>query len=158
MSESVKFEIIDEVTTLGNEEPTTQHIGAEGVEEPEQGQTEEERMAVVLQSVEDACALLHESGSNGFVLITLNSLGQANALMVGDYATVVHATHTALCALGGIVKRVQGEHDGNPDKHASVEDFTAGARILSMHHNMIDKMQADAQASMVIEAAASTTH
>ena len=158
MSESVKFEIIDEVTTLGTEEPTTQHIGAEGVEEPEQGQTEEERQAAVLQSIEDACALIRESGSNGFVLITLNELGQANAIMAGDYATVVHATHTALCALGSIVKRVQGEHDGNPDKHASVEDFTAGASILSVHHNMIAKMQADAQASMVIEAAASTTH
>jgi hypothetical protein len=141
MSET-QVEIVEEVTGVVADTPATQRIEAAPVEEVEQ--SDEDRAAAVAKSIDDACQQIKTLGHNGFVLITLNDQGNASALMAGDYATVVHAVHTGLCALGSIVKRVQGEAEGNPEKHASVEDFTAGASILSVHHNMVAKMQAEA--------------
>lgn len=149
MSET-QVEIVEEVTTIDVDTPATQRIEAEAV--PETEQSAEARTQEINKSIEEACTLIRNQGEHGFVLVSLNGLGQASAMMAGDYATVVHATHTALCALGSIVKRVQGEASGDPEKHASVEDFTAGASILSMHHNMIAKMQADAIAEAANDA------
>ena len=114
-----------------------------------------ERVAAISMSKEEAKKVIDETGEAGFILIAMNGNGTAKAMMAGDYATVVHAAHTAVCALGSIVKQIQGEHDGNPEKHAKVEDFTAGASVLTIHHGMLAKLHADQVAEATVEAAAS---
>lgn len=149
-----QYETVEEATTLSSA-PEAQVVGQVGSAE---AQPEEELRAAnaeaVAHSIAEAKALLDAVGHNGFILIGMNGQGQANAMLAGDYATVVHGVHTAVCALGSVVKQVQGEADGNPEKHASVENFNAGAAILTVHHGMLAKMHSDAQA----EAANTTNH
>ena len=154
-SEAVS-EVVEEATTIGTEKPETQMVGVEGGATSQEEQTKAERIAVIEQSKSDAKKIIDEAGERGFILISMQDDNTAKAIMAGDYATVVHATHTAVCALGSIVKQVQGQHDGNPEKHAKVEDFTAGASVLTIHHGMLAKMHADQVAEATVEAAAAT--
>ena len=140
-SEAVS-EVVEEATTIGTEKPETQMVGVEGGATSQEEQTAAERQAVIDQSKHDAKKIIDEAGERGFILIAMESDSTAKAIMAGDYATVVHAAHTAVCALGSIVKQVQGQHDGDPEKHSKVEDFTAGASVLTMHHGMLAKLHA----------------
>ena len=146
--------IVEETANIGDK-PATQTVGVEGGAEPHAEQSLAERAAAINMSKEEAKKVIDETGEAGFILIAMNGNGTAKAMMAGDYATVVHAAHTAVCALGSIVKQIQGEHDGNPDKHAKVEDFTAGASVLTIHHGMLAKLHADQVAEAQVEAAAS---
>ena len=146
--------IVEETANVGDK-PATQTVGVEGGAEPHAEQSLAERAAAINMSKEEAKRVIDETGEAGFILIAMNGNGTAKAMMAGDYATVVHAAHTAVCALGSIVKQTQGEHDGNPDKHAKVEDFTAGASVLTIHHGMLAKLHADQVAEAQVEAAAS---
>ena len=147
-------EVVEEVATVGDK-PATQTVGVEGGAEPHAEQSLAERVAAISMSKEEAKKVIDETGEAGFILIAMNGNGTAKAMLAGDYATVVHAAHTAVCALGSIVKQIQGEHDGNPEKHAKVEDFTAGASVLTIHHGMLAKLHADQVAEATVEAAAS---
>lgn len=149
-------EMVEEVTDIGADKPAAQTVGVEGGATPQDEQTAEERAAAVNQSKDEAKRVIDETGDAGFILIAMQGNGTAKAMLAGDYATVVHAAHTAVCALGSIVKQIQGEHDGNPEKHAKVEDFTAGASVLTIHHGMLAKMHADQVAEATVEAAAAT--
>lgn len=140
-SEAVS-EVVEEATTIGTEKPETQMVGVEGGATSQEEQTKAERIAVIEQSKSDAKKIIDEAGERGFILISMQDDNTAKAIMAGDYATVVHATHTAVCALGSIVKQVQGQHDGNPEKHAKVADFVAGASVLTMHDGMLAKLHA----------------
>ena len=146
--------IVEETANVGDK-PATQTVGVEGGAEPHAEQSLAERAASISSAKEEAKRVIAETGEAGFILIAMNGNGTAKAMMAGDYATVVHAAHTAVCALGSIVKQIQGEHDGNPDKHAKVEDFTAGASVLTIHHGMLAKLHADQVAEAQVEAAAS---
>lgn len=146
--------IVEETANVGDK-PATQTVGVEGGAEPHAEQSLAERAAAINMSKEEAKKVIDETGEAGFILIAMNGNGTAKAMMAGDYATVVHAAHTAVCALGSIVKQIQGEHDGNPEKHAKVEDFTAGASVLTIHHGMLAKLHADQVAEATVEAAAS---
>ena len=147
-------EVVEEVATVGDK-PATQTVGVEGGAEAHAEQSLAERVAAISMSKEEAKKVIDETGEAGFILIAMNGNGTAKAMLAGDYATVVHAAHTAVCALGSIVKQIQGEHDGNPEKHAKVEDFTAGASVLTIHHGMLAKLHADQVAEATVEAAAS---
>lgn len=154
-TENAVTETVDEVADIGADKPATQTVGVDGGATPQEEQTAEERLAAINMSKEEAKKVIDEAGAAGFILIAMQDNGTAKAMMAGDYATVVHAAHTAVCALGSIVKQVQGEHDGNPEKHAKVEDFTAGVSVLTVHHSMLAKMHADKVAEATVEAAAS---
>lgn len=147
---AVASETIEEV---GNAtEPTTQVVSAEGIAE----QSEGERNAEVAKAISEAHQLIDAIGHNGFILVSMAGDGTARAMLAGDYPTVVHGVHTALCALGGIVKQIQGQADGNPEKHAGVEDFTAGASVVTIHHGMLAKMDKEATEAAQAEAAGQT--
>lgn len=147
-------EVVEEVAIFGDK-PETQMIGVDGGATSQEEQTADERVAAINASKEEAKKVIDDTGEAGFILIAMNGNGTAKAMMAGDYATVVHAAHTAVCALGSIAKQIQGEHDGDPEKHAKVEDFTAGASVLTLHHGMLAKMHADQVAEAQVEAAAS---
>ena len=147
---AVASETIEEV---GNAtEPTTQVVSAEGIAE----QSADERNSEVAKAISEAHQLIDTIGHNGFILVSMAGDGTARAMLAGDYPTVVHGVHTALCALGGIVKQIQGQADGNPEKHAGVEDFTAGASVVTTHHGMLAKMETDAVNEAQAEAAGQT--
>lgn len=140
---AVVSETIEEVTNLEaptHELPPTQVVSAEGIAE----QSDDERNSEVKKAIAEAHQLIDAIGHNGFILVSMAGDGTARAMLAGDYPTVVHGVHTALCALGGIVKQIQGQADGNPEKHAGVEDFTAGASVVTIHHGMLAKMHTDA--------------
>lgn len=141
-TENTVTETVDEVADIGADKPATQTVGVDGGATSQEEQTEEERAAAINMSKDEAKKVIDEAGASGFILIAMQGNGTAKAMLAGDYATVVHAAHTAVCALGSIVKQIQGEHDGNPEKHAKVEDFTAGASVLTVHHGMLAKMHA----------------
>ncbi len=105
------------------------------------------------KAIREAHELIDSVGHNGFILVSMAGDGTARAMLAGDYPTVVHTVHTALCALGGIVKQIQSQADGDPEKHAGVEDFTAGASVVTIHHGMLAKMHTDAVAEAQAEAA-----
>lgn len=149
-------EVVEEVADIGADKPATQMVGVDGGATSQEEQSAEERAAAVNLSKDEAKRVIDETGEAGFILIAMQGNGTAKAMLAGDYATVVHAAHTAVCALGSIVKQIQGEHDGNPEKHAKVEDFTAGASVLTIHHGMLAKMHADQVAEATVEAAAAT--
>ena len=147
-------EVVEEVAIFGDK-PESQMVGVDGGATSQEEQTADERVAAINASKEEAKKVIDDTGEAGFILIAMNGNGTAKAMLAGDYATVVHAAHTAVCALGSIVKQIQGEHDGNPEKHAKVEDFTAGASVLTIHHGMLAKLHADQVAEATVEAAAS---
>ena len=148
-------EVVEEVTTISTEKPETQTVGVEGSATAQDEQSLAEREAAISSSKEEAKRVIDEVGDAGFILVAMQGNGTAKAMLAGDYATAVHAAHTMVCALGSLVKQIQGEHDGNPEKHAKVEDFTAGASVLTLHHGMLAKMHADQVAEAQVEAAAS---
>ena len=154
-TENTVTEIIDEAADIGADKPATQTVGVDGGATSQEEQTAEERAAAINMSKDEAKKVIDEAGAEGFILIATQDNGTAKAVMAGDYAAVVHAAHTAVCALGSIVKQMQGERDGNPEKHAKVEEFTAGASVLTIYHGMLAKMHADKVAEATVEAAAS---
>lgn len=137
----------------------SQVVGADGIEDGQTvqvidgQQSEADRENAIATSMADAKKLIDESGANGFLLVALNGDDTANSLLAGDYATIVHATHTAVCALGGVTKEVQSKHPAGTNAAASADDFTAGASILAMHHAMLRKMVGEQAASDAADAA-----
>lgn len=137
----------------------SQVVGADGIEDGQTvqvidgQQSEADRENAITTSMADAKKLIDESGANGFLLVALNGDDTANSLLAGDYATIVHATHTAVCALGGVTKEVQSKRPTGANAAASADDFTAGASILAMHHAMLRKMAGEQAASAAADAA-----
>ena len=148
-------EQVEEVGAVDAEKPAAQTVGVVGGAEPQE-QTPEERQATIDASKAGAKEMIEEAGEHGFVVVAMQQDNTAKVTVAGDYATAVHAVHAAVCALGSIVKQVQAEHDGNPEKHANVDDFVAGASVLTIHQSMLTKMHADAVAEAAMESAAST--
>lgn len=148
-------ENINETLSVGDT-PEAQVVSVEGGATSESEQSDAERNAAIAETKAAAKAIIDSSNGAGFVLVVLQDDGTADTLLAGDYATVVHAVHSTVCALGKVVKHVQSAHDGNPEKHAAVEDFSAGASVLTIHHGMVSSMHADKLAEAAIEAAAST--
>jgi len=137
----------------------SQVVGADGIEDGQTvqvidgQQSEADRENAIATSMADAKKLIDESGANGFLLVALNGDDTANSLLAGDYAIIVHATHTAVCALGGVIKEMQSRHPAGTNAAASADDFTAGASILAMHHAMLRKMAGEQAASAAADAA-----
>lgn len=148
-------EHVEEVADIGAEKPATQTVGVTGGAEPQE-QTPQERQEAIDASKAGAKEMIEDAGERGFIVVAMQQDNTAKVVVAGDYATAVHAVHAAVCALGSIVKQVQAEHDGNPEKHAGVDDFVAGASVLTIHQSMLNKMHADAVAEAAMESAAST--
>ena len=143
-------EVIEEVAAIdARTEAQTISVdcGATPQEEDYEGAKEEAK--------EEAKRLIDEFGSAGFVLFTIQDNGKASVMLAGDYPIVARSAHTIVCALGDVVKQLDG------GKLRAASDFEAGAVALISYDKMVAKMDsavgnADQVAEATVEAAAST--
>ena len=119
---------------------STEHIQAaqevQDVQARRKAPTYLNERATVDHAIREATDALHKHGGNGFVLAVLNDTGNVGVSMAGDAATLTHAAHGVVSALGTVFNREQ-----KPSTEAvGVDNFAAGVGLLTVHQGVLQAM------------------